>query len=260
MTATSNNAPRACQGCQPDKHAWIAVHGDVDQAKRMIASLPSLPIGEAWFWNPATDLFALGKVRRRRTFDSGATPKAGQRKAVPKVLADVDLRRLGATIAAAAEEAKANDPKALRAKVAELERLLRAKPGAPPPAAPAKAIEKPVPKEAELKRIEASVHRAETIVDRLVVQFSEQLPKALAPIGEAMRAAARRIGRVLGVRGAVASVVILSARTGEVLPVCPEIRERWPWRVVRDEHGKPTAILIGGLLEAPLGTGRRDDA
>ena len=32
---------------------WVTVHGDVDTAKDMIASLPSLPIGEAWFSAPA---------------------------------------------------------------------------------------------------------------------------------------------------------------------------------------------------------------
>lgn len=127
--------------------AWIAVHGDPEQARAMIVSLPSLPIGEAWFWRPDTDLFSRVKVRRRRTFDSGATPKAGQRKAVPKVLAPVDLARLGETIAASAEQAKANAPAELRKRITELERQLRAKPGAPAPAAAKveiRTVEKPV--------------------------------------------------------------------------------------------------------------------
>lgn len=114
---------------------WVAVHADEGEAKTMLASLPSLPIGEAWFWAPAADLFQRAKVRRRLTFDSGATPKAGQRVSSPKVLASVDLARLGATIAATAERAKENDPKALRAEVLRLRQEiaeLRAAPAADP--------------------------------------------------------------------------------------------------------------------------------
>jgi uncharacterized protein len=107
---------------------WVAVHGDVDTAKDMIASLPSLPIGEAWFWAPAwNDLFRRVKIRQRLTFDSGATPKPGEKaKAGPKLM-PVDLSALGEQIKAAAEEAKANDPRELKRKIAELERQLREK-------------------------------------------------------------------------------------------------------------------------------------
>lgn len=101
---------------------WIEVHADADQAKEMIASLPALPIGTAWIWSPAMDLFEKVKIRRRRTFDSGATPKAGERRKAPKVLAEVDVAKLGQAIAETAERAKANDPKTLRA---EAERLRR---------------------------------------------------------------------------------------------------------------------------------------
>lgn len=49
----------------------------------------------------------------------------------------------------------------------------------------------------------------------------------------------------------------LAIRTGEVLPVVPKWHDPWPWTLVRDEHGKPSAILIGGRIEAPLPWGRR---
>lgn len=104
---------------------WIAGHVDVAKAKEMLASLPSLPKGDAWMWSPDTEQFLRIHVRTKRTFDSGRTPKAGERRAEPKVLAPVDLERLGARIAATVERAKANDPKLLKAKVAELEKDLR---------------------------------------------------------------------------------------------------------------------------------------
>lgn len=104
---------------------WVDVHGDLDQAKAMIASLPSLPVGEAWLWAPATDLFERVKIRARRTFDSGRTPKAGERAVAAKVLAPVDIARLGQAIAATHEEALARDPAALRKRITELEAKLR---------------------------------------------------------------------------------------------------------------------------------------
>ena len=107
---------------------WVAVHADHGQAAALIKTLPSLPTGEAWFWSPMRGLLQRAKVRARRTFDSGRTPKAGERIAAPKVLADVDLARLGATMAAAAERAKENDPTALRAEVKKLRAELAARP------------------------------------------------------------------------------------------------------------------------------------
>jgi hypothetical protein len=103
---------------------WVAVHGDEAQAKRMLADLPALPIGDAWVWAPASDIFERVTIRRRTTFDSGRTPKAGERRVAPRVLAAVDIAKLGATIAATVQRVKESDPKALKARVAELERQL----------------------------------------------------------------------------------------------------------------------------------------
>lgn len=106
---------------------WVNVHADEDTADAMIESLPDLPIGTAWFWNPGHALFKRVEVRKRITFDSGATPKAGQRVAVPKTLAAVDIQKLGAAIAATVEKAKENDTRALRAEIAKLKAELAKK-------------------------------------------------------------------------------------------------------------------------------------
>lgn len=102
---------------------WIAVHGDERLAKDMIASLPALPVGTAWFWSPGWgDIFQRVMVRERETFDSSATPKAGEAKRAPKVIAPVDLQKLGQQIAATVQRQKENDPKALKKRIAELEK------------------------------------------------------------------------------------------------------------------------------------------
>ncbi len=100
---------------------WVAVHADVSQWKTMQAALPNLPTGTGWFWNPSAELFVQAKINTRTTFDSGATPKAGQRKIEPRKLATVDVKKLGEAIAATIERAKENAPETMRARIHELE-------------------------------------------------------------------------------------------------------------------------------------------
>lgn len=104
--------------------AWVGVHGDPKLAKEMAGQLPSLPRGDAWVWSPMSEIFECVSFRDRSTFDSGKTPETGGHVTPPKVLARVDIDKLGAAIAKSAEEAKANDPKALREQVAALKRDL----------------------------------------------------------------------------------------------------------------------------------------
>lgn len=102
--------------------AWIQVHGTPEQRKELMESLPSLPIGTAWFWSPGwLDMFKRVKVRQRRTFDSSSTPKVGQQIVAPKAFAPVDLERISAHIADSIEAVKQSDPAALRRRIASLE-------------------------------------------------------------------------------------------------------------------------------------------
>jgi hypothetical protein len=145
---------------------WVAVHGDPQTAKHMIASLPSLPRGQAWIWSPGWgDIFELVSIRRRETFDSGATPKPGETITQPKALAPIDIEALGKTIAETVERKKAEDPRLLKAKILELEKKL-AKPDKAAPAAKAvepKRIEVPVLKDGQLKRLEAALLKMQSL-------------------------------------------------------------------------------------------------
>jgi hypothetical protein len=102
---------------------WVRLHADEGEAAELKKSLPSLPIGTAWIWSPGwLGILERVRVRTRTTFDSSATPKIGEQRIVPKQLADIDIDALGQKITATAEQAKANDPKALKARIRELER------------------------------------------------------------------------------------------------------------------------------------------
>jgi hypothetical protein len=168
--------------------AWIKVHGTPEQRAVLMGSLPSLPIGTAWFWSPGwLRIFQQVHVRLRDTFDSSATPKVGQTRIVPKQLAAVDLTRLRELIAATIEEAKASDPKLLRARIVELERKLRQQ--ETKTATPREVIreviqrvEVPVFQREEIEHLEtalASLHAARSEVEAIVREIEAVIPQAL---------------------------------------------------------------------------------
>jgi hypothetical protein len=104
---------------------WVKYHG---QSEEVMESLSGLESGEGWIWSPEW-LRVMKRVqfRRRETFDSGATPTGASRSRSPATLADVDLGAIKDKMATTIEKAKAEDPRELRKKIAELERELRSR-------------------------------------------------------------------------------------------------------------------------------------
>jgi hypothetical protein len=146
---------------------WIDVHGTREQGNTLMASLPSLPIGTAWFWSPGwpteSGIFDRVKVGSISTFDSGATPEVGKKRAVPKTVADIDLTAVRALLADTLERAKAEDPTELRKRIKELESKLRA---VPTTTQAPKRVEVPVLKNGELKQIKTFLKIAESCIER----------------------------------------------------------------------------------------------
>jgi hypothetical protein len=176
--------------------AWIKVHGTPEQREELLTSLPSLPIGTAWFWSPGwLDVFRKVQVRKRETFDSSATPQVGTQLQPPKQLAEVDIEKLRARIAAMIEKAKADDPRELKRRIADLERQLRNR-------APATKIETVV------ERVEIPV-----VGDEQLHQL-EQIVSTLSETGQQLVAAAQEIA------AAIARVTALPAPPiTEITPV-----------------------------------------
>lgn len=147
--------------------AWLKYHA---QGEEILESLSTLKAGEAWVWSPVF----LGKTERIRfrlssTFDSGATPKAGKVGAAraAATLADVDLADIQKRMAATIERAKAEDPRELRKRIADLERELRDRSSRSAAitnevtSKTPKRIEVSVLKPADAKRLEAAIARLE---------------------------------------------------------------------------------------------------
>lgn len=112
-----------------DRHAfeeWIEGCGDEKQGREVLNSVASMARGEAFVWSPEAG-FGPERVKfpMFTTFDSFAPPQL-QKKVSSSGWADVDLDAVKEKLAAVIEETKANDPKELRKKIADLEAMNRA--------------------------------------------------------------------------------------------------------------------------------------
>lgn len=106
---------------------WVEAHDDDNHREEFLKSLAGLKRGQAWIWSPSwLNVFKLVSIRQRETYNSSATPTAGQVIKAPKELAPVDLERLRADMAAVLQEAEKNDPAKLKGRITALEKELRA--------------------------------------------------------------------------------------------------------------------------------------
>lgn len=101
---------------------WIAEKGiDEDIA----GELPKLEVGHPHVWSPAwLKISKVISIGEKWTFDASSTPKVGKRAAV-RELSPIDLKELAKEMTATIERAKAEDPRLLRQRIAELERAAK---------------------------------------------------------------------------------------------------------------------------------------
>lgn len=115
--------------------AWIEGQADKKQGQEILASLPSMPLGQGVVWVPGRGILQRASFPQKATFDSSRTPKRGETVRTAN-LKPLDLGVLKDRLSAVEAEAKANDPKALKAEIAKLKSekaaLERAKPSAVP--------------------------------------------------------------------------------------------------------------------------------
>lgn len=162
---------------------WVDAHGDDEsKAKEMLKSLSSLQRGEAWVWSPGwLRTLVRTKFRDRETFDSSATPEVGGRVITPKIVAAVDLQKLGAEIQATVDKAKADDPKELKrrlgeaeTKLAKLETKLAAAETKP---AKTETIEVPAISEKDHQRLEKLAAGLQERLDSFATQIQDAIAK-----------------------------------------------------------------------------------
>ena len=112
--------------------AWIHGQADDEKGREVLASLPKLSRGEGWLWAPEHDVLDRRTFPKIITFDSSATPEAGEKHA-PKAWASIGLDAVRSKFAEAIETAQANDPKALRAEIERLKNDIKRERDSSPP-------------------------------------------------------------------------------------------------------------------------------
>jgi hypothetical protein len=188
--------------------AWVKKHiPRTDSAEglreaspsEVMASLPSLPIGTAWVWSPGwLGLLRKVRIRQRETFDSSATPKAGQATRAPKTFAEVDLQGLQWEMASMIERAEADDPERLRRTIAGLRQDLATARAAAPAQVVERRVEVRVPDEGLIARFEAGL---------------AELGRILSPVSGAAEEL-KRVSSDLGAVGDELGAALASVRPG----------------------------------------------
>lgn len=117
--------------------------------------MPSLADGQGYLCSGVAKVFELVQFPRAKTFDNTATPEDDAALQEVKTAA-IDVEKLRGLLGEAVKEAEANDPTALKRRIAELERDIRkGKPAAAAPAAADHSKCVPVP---QLRALEARAH------------------------------------------------------------------------------------------------------
>jgi hypothetical protein len=108
---------------------WLGEHVERSRIKDLAAQVRTLPKGSALVVSPGwLEVERVVAIRMRKTFDSSATPKAGQRaKTARGDGAKPNLDAIRARMAVTIEKSKADDPKELRKRILELEKQVKAK-------------------------------------------------------------------------------------------------------------------------------------
>jgi len=99
---------------------WVEGQADKAQWRAIWSSLPTMDVGQGVVWIPGRSILRTEQFPGKETFDSSRTPKRGEKPKSAGALKPLDLSKLKERLSTVENEAKANDPKALRAEVTKL--------------------------------------------------------------------------------------------------------------------------------------------
>lgn len=171
---------------------WVQEKGAAGR-EEVAGELPGLPKGTALVWSPVRGIYGRYALHKKSTYDAGATPLTARAAVKTRPL---DLGELEASMAAVVEQAKASDPKALRAEIARLKQT-------PVATHPSKAVEREMANLRQALANEIAEVRRLRGIDAAASAFVQALAKAKA---------GKQVELV-----ADAPVVVPSKLTGDVL-------------------------------------------
>jgi len=100
---------------------WIEGQADRAEGKRILGEMPALQLGQGVVWIPGRGILTTANFPRKATFDSSRTPKRGEKQRT-HTLKPLDVGKLQERLSKVEAETAANDPKKLKARIAELEK------------------------------------------------------------------------------------------------------------------------------------------
>lgn len=168
---------------------WTAENTTAGAA--MMQQLPSLEVGHALVWSPQWLRVARRiHIDARTTYNASATPTGHAKTIAPKTLGKADLEQLGDAIRATVEKAKADDPKELKKRIAELtQQVAKAQPAAPS-STPKTLKAEPALTDADRAAIEATATVLREILTTLREQGSQRITQAASAAKAAIDLAA----------------------------------------------------------------------
>lgn len=99
---------------------WIGEWAGKNEGKDILKSLPSMTTGTGWIWSPEIGILEKVQFPMIKTYDSSKAPVDGEMAKL--VLAPIDMDTIGKKLEQTAQDILNDDPKRLRARIAELER------------------------------------------------------------------------------------------------------------------------------------------
>lgn len=175
---------------------WLRANLTKEKAKEVESSLSTLKTGEAWVCSGESGLFERRQFPRISTYDNSATPSAESGDVTVKT-AEVDRDKLRSIIGTAVEEAKSNDPRELKLRIAGLERELKARQSISPiPPQPPEIREISVPNEEELENVKEGIGG---VIERLdaLTKHTDDMREAVGTITRVISEAKREPNQYL---------------------------------------------------------------
>lgn len=209
--------------------------------------LPSLKKGCAIVWSPSLfEVYGQFQLLLKSTYDASSTPDAARAAVKMKSL---DLAQLQSKMDKVVEEAKANDPRLLRARIAELERAAAkgySAVAAPVKVVATKVVERRMLSGVDIKRLEVTAQRFEALcvrLDQMRTVVSNDVKGLLDAMAEAKRAN-------VTVAGTSPLEIVLPSPRAFVKAVVDSLPTSTPSPLFLDSDGKPLSRCARALLVA----------
>jgi len=230
---------------------WIEENATLAQQREVLQSLAELPTGDAWVWAPLLGVIKRAHIRKRRTFDSSASPVAGT-SATPKRFVEIDLEKLRGRLAETATQAKANDPKALKQRVHALERELLARQA--PTAAPTVEVSVLTAADRELlAKASTSVEGATAAIVASIDQAADHMADALGQVRRVVGDMSRAVADVQAVSASIRERPNAHGHVVRARLVAPSTRPPRREPVGETSFGKCERAILAVLSQHPDG-------